>query len=260
MKLIKYFLILSLLIISTAHTNRNYKLGPANTAFQPGETLKYVLFYGLLNAGEAVMSVEEKDLDGEKTLHAVAMAYTTGLADKLFKIFDIYESYMDPVTGLPHKAVRNISEGRYKFYDEVLYDRERNVVHSQRKGEQEVPEGIEDMVSGFYNLRRILTERKPEINEIIEFTTYFSDEVYPLKIRYRGKEVIRTRMGRFNALVFAPVTEPGRLFKTEEDILLWVSDDGNFLPLRIRVNFILGSMKCDLVEYSGLRNPLKPVR
>lgn len=260
MRPFKLLIILSLLIVSSGHTSRNNKFGQVNTAFKSGETLKYVLYYGLMNGGEAVMSVEEKEFDGKKAMHAVAMAYTTGLADRLFKIFDVYESYMDPATGLPYKAIRNISEGRYRFYDEVLYDRERNVVQSQRKGEQEVPPGIEDMVSGFYNLRRILAERRPKKNEIIEFTTYFSDEVYPLKIRYRGNEVIKTRMGRFNAMIFAPVTEPGRLFKTEEDILIWISDDGNFLPLRIRVNFILGSLKCDLVEYSGLANPLKPVR
>jgi hypothetical protein len=259
MKPLKFLLLTAFVFTLTGFTSNKFK-SPVNTAFKSGETLKYVLFYGLMNGGEAVMSVEEKELDGKPVMHAVAMAYTTGLADRLFKIFDVYESYMDPVTGLPYKAVRNISEGRYKFYDEVTYDRERDVVHSKRKGEQEVPPGIEDMVSGFYNLRRILSERRPEKNEIIEFTTYFSDEVYPLKIRYRGTEVIKTKMGKFNAMIFAPVTEPGRLFKTEEDILIWVSDDGNFLPLRIRVNFILGSLKCDLVEYSGLTNPLKTTR
>lgn len=206
------------------------------------------------------MSVEEKEFDGKKAFHAVAMAYTTGIADKMFNIFDVYESYMDPETGLPYKAIRNINEGRYKFYDEVLYDRKRNVVHSQRRGEQPVPEGIQDMVSGFYNLRRILTERKLVLNEMIEIQTYFSDEVYPLKIRYKGQEVIKTKMGKFSALKFSPVTEPGRLFKTEDDIMIWISNDANYLPLRIKVNMLLGSMKCDLIEYSGLKNPLTPLR
>lgn len=193
-------------------------------------------------------------------MHAIAKAQTTGLANRLFRILNIYESFMNPVTGLPNKAIRNVSEGRYRFYDEVRYDRERNVIISQRNGEKAVPVGIEDMVSGFYNLRRTLAGRKLELNEIIEFTTYFSDEIYPLKFRFKGTEVIRTRMGRFRTLVFAPVTEVGRLFKTDEDILIWVTDDSNFLPLRMKVNMLVGTLKCELIEYYGLKTPLTPLQ
>jgi hypothetical protein len=259
MKVLRLIVLISLFSFSTGFGSSSFTPGPGR-AFQDGETLKYVLFYGLLNGGEAIMSVEAKKHEEKDVLHAVAMAYTTGLADKLFAIFDVYESFMDPVTGLPHKAIRNISEGRYKFYDEVLYDRERNVVNSQRKGEVPVPEGIQDMVSGFYNLRRILSERRPVPNEVIEIETYFADEIYPLKIRYNGQEIIKTRMGRFRSLKFSPVTEPGRLFKTEDDITIWISDDANYLPLRIRVNFLVGALKCDLIEYSGLANPMVPLR
>ena len=44
------------------------------------------------------------------------------MADAIFKVVDIYESFMDPVTELPVKSIRNIREGRYRKYNVVLFD------------------------------------------------------------------------------------------------------------------------------------------
>ncbi len=39
-------------------------------------------------------------------------ARTTGMADALFRVRDIYEVYINPETELPVKSIRNISEGQ----------------------------------------------------------------------------------------------------------------------------------------------------
>ncbi len=44
------------------------------------------------------------------------------MADAIFKVVDIYESYIDPETELPVFTIRNISEGRYRKYNEVIFD------------------------------------------------------------------------------------------------------------------------------------------
>lgn len=69
-------------------------------------------------------------------------------------------------------------------------------------------------------------------------------------------ETLKTRLGTYRCHVFAPVTEPGRVFKTESDMLMWFTDDDNFIPIRIQFDMWVGSMKVDLVEYSGLKYPL----
>jgi hypothetical protein len=224
------------------------------------ETLKYQMYYGLINAGVLDITLSPARLMGQDVLHAVATGYTTGLADRLFKIYDVYESFMDPETGLPLKAIRNIRESNYRYYNEVLYDHNSNTVMSQLSGVHEVPPGILDMVSVIYKLRETVYNTRLRPGDVIEFNTFFSDKVYPVYIRYIGTETIRTRKGRFHALKFAPVSEPGRVFKSDDDITLWLSNDRNFIPLRMSLNMLLGSIRVDLVEAEGLRYDLRDIR
>jgi hypothetical protein len=228
--------------------------------YSPNEVLKFQMYYGLINAGEVIMTLAPANFRGRKVLHATAVGYTTGLADRLFRIYDVYESFMDPSTGLPLKAIRNISEGNYKYYNEVIYNRASNTVTSQLSGEHKVPPGIMDMVSAIYKLRDTINFASLRTGDVIEMTTYFSDKIYPVKIRYGGTETIRTRKGRYHALKFSPVSEPGRVFRSEDDITVWISNDRNFVPLRISLNMLLGSMRVDLVEAGGLRYDLIEAR
>jgi hypothetical protein len=234
--------------------------GGAERVYKSEESLKFQLFYGLINAGEVNMTLRPARFNGVRVNHAVATGYTTGLADRLFRVYDVYESFMDPATGLPLKAIRNISEGRYRYYNEVLYNRDSNTVQSQRSGVHEVPPGILDLVSSIYKLRDTLQTTIFRGDETIELNMFFSDQVYPLVVRYRGSETIRTRMGRFHALKFSPVAEPGRLFRTEDDITFWISNDRNFVPLRVSLNMMIGAVRMDLVEAKGLRYELIDIR
>jgi hypothetical protein len=227
-----------------------------NTAYQQGESINFVMYYGFINGGTVNGKVTKEVLEGKEVFHASVTAKTTGLADVIFKVKDIYDSYLDQVTGLPFKSVRNIHEGSYKYYNEVLFDRTNNVVNSQRSGMHKVPENIHDIVSCLYYFRRLDFTKYKE-GDIINIQTYFGDEIFPVNLRYRGKETIKTGIGKIPCLKFAPVTEVGRVFATEDDMLIWISDDANHVPIRIRLEMKVGSVKCDLTDYTGLKTSLR---
>ncbi len=231
-----------------------------NTVYRAGESLKYQIYYGPVTGGEVTMTLTPVEFGGMEVLHAVALGYTTGLADRIFRIYDIYESYMDPATGLPVKSIRNISEGNYRFYNEVLYDRDSNTVYTLMSGRNEAPPGVMDMVSAIYKLRDTMSVTTLRPGDILEMKTWFSDRLYPVYIRYAGPETVRTRMGRFHALKFYPVSEPGRVFKGDDDITVWFSNDGNFVPLRVRLNMLVGAVRMDLIGAEGLRRELQPLQ
>ena len=226
--------------------------------YYSGEQLTYLAHFGLLNAGKATFTLQDRYWNGRQTMHAVAEAKTIGVADRIYKVRDVYESYMNPYNGLPYLAIRNINEGNYTFYNEVKYQHDSNLVYSQKSGEQEVPNGVMDMVAAFYQLRNHLPKgMKP--GETIFINTYFADEVFPLEMRFVGYETIRTRLGKFRSMKFSPVVEPGRIFDTEDDVTIWFSADKNYVPLQVRIDLIIGSIKCDLVEYAGLQYPLEQI-
>lgn len=228
------------------------------SVFQAGEKLTYLARFGFFYAGRATFFTQHATYEGRKVYHATALAETIGLPDKIYKVRDVYESYMDMETGLPYLSVRNISEGNYRYYNEVRFFHDSLKVVSQRSGQHEVPANILDMVSAFYYLRSVVFNNL-EPGDVVVLDTFFSDEIFPLKVRYRGKEIVKTRLGRFSSMKFSPVVEPGRIFDSEDDVTIWISDDKNFIPLHVRVDLIVGSIKCDLITYKGLKHPLKPL-
>lgn len=243
--------IFTLLVIFELFSQEN------NKPFKSGEKLVYVAHFGWLNAGKATFTIVDSSYKKEPAYFAKVKASTIGLADKLYKVRDTYSSYFSPETGLPFLAIRDINEGSYNYYNEVEFNHRRNIVKSKKSGKHDVPENILDMVSAYYFFREALVNDIKKKGDELIVDTYFADEIFPLKLRYVGDDRIKTKLGKFKCMKFSPVVEPGRIFDSEDDVTIWISKDKNYIPLRIQVDLIIGSIKCDLVKYSGLQYPLK---
>ncbi len=224
------------------------------SAYNAGENLNYLMYYGWFDGGHASLFVTNDTLNSNNVMHVRMHARSIGLTDKLYHVSDIYESYFDPDTELPIKAIRNISEGRYKYYNEVDFNQDENYVISQKSGRVNVPERCFDILSSFYFLRNNISGVELKKDTVISLESYFGDEVFPLRLRYKGKERIETKLGTVNCIKFLPVVEVGRVFETEDDMEIWFSDDQNKLPVRVKFHLFVGSLKCDLIEFSGIKH------
>ena len=83
------------------------------------------------------------------------------------------------------------------------------------------------------------------------------DKVYPLYIKYVGKEVIKTKFGTYRAIKIAPLLIEGTMFSGGEKMTVYVTDDDNHIPVRIDSPIAVGSVKVDLASHKNLRHPLK---
>ncbi|HBS88396.1 MAG: hypothetical protein A2W91_14695 [Bacteroidetes bacterium GWF2_38_335] len=227
-----------------------------NNSYKAGEYLKYKVYYGWVNGGTATLTLTEKTVSGKTIHYGRAYAKTIGTADQLFSVRDIYESYMDPETGLSLKSIRNVREGNYKKYNEVLYNHSNNTIKSLLSGTKEVPDNIRDLVGAFYYFRRYdLNSMK--VGEKIKLETYFEDKVYPLELKFKGIESVKTKIGTFKCMKMVPIVETGGVFDDAEgDLTFYISADKNKIPIRVQVDFLVGSFKCDLIVYSGLKHEL----
>jgi hypothetical protein len=62
-----------------------------------------------------------------------------------------------------------------------------------------------------------------------------------------------------SCLKFRPVVQSGRIFKEQESVTLWVSDDNNRLPIRLQADILIGSIKADLESFKNLKHPFEIV-
>lgn len=227
-----------------------------NTAFTLNEALEYRVHYGLINAGIARLEVmpEVKEFNGRKAYHVVGTGRTTGMFDWFFKVRDRYESYIDTQALLPLHFVRRVNEGGYIINQDVTFDHRNNKASSQ-KATIDVPDNVQDLVSAYYFARNLNFDTA-KFGTIYPLITYLDDEVINLNLKFIGKEKVSVTAGAFNCLKFRPVILQGRVFKEEDDLTIWISDDKNKIVVRAEAEILVGSVKMDLKNYSGLANPL----
>ena len=65
-----------------------------------------------------------------------------------------------------------------------------------------------------------------------------------------------TELGTFRCLRFKPMVATGNVFSQPYPMDVWVTDDKNHLPVLAKSVVIVGSVKLELISYSGLANPL----
>ena len=231
-----------------------------NVAFKRGEKLKYRMHYGFINAGEAFLQItEENKLIGNRsTLHVIGLGYSYSTFDWFFMVRDRYETYIDEQAVIPWLFIRRVNEGGYKINQNQIYNHYKNSVDSDGK-KFDVPDNVQDMLSAFYYARTIDFSNAKE-GDIFEFPCFVDDEVWPLKIKYVGKEVINSDIGKIRCIKFRPVVQKGRVFKKEEDLNAWISDDRYRIPIRAEAKILVGSIKMDLMEYAGLAHELALVK
>jgi hypothetical protein len=228
----------------------------ANNAYKPGEKLVYAVKYGALKGGEASMVIDVIPSGDVFYYYVKASAVTTGLATNFAKIYDIYESYINISNGYPVKSVRNITENKYTYYNEVWFFRRKGYVYSENSGKHKIPANTLDILSAFYFARRHIFKHDFQKGQTINLTTFFDDHLYPIKIKFLKKQTIRTRFGRVPCLLFVPVLVKDNPFKREKDLKIWFSDDGNYIPVKIRMRSKIGAIKAELISFKNLKNPL----
>ena len=231
-------------------------------AFDSGEWFKFRVHYGLFNAGYATLEVQEATKNNKKVYHAIGKGYTTGMSRFFFKVEDNYESYFDKETGKPYQFVRKIDEGGYKKNQEGFFNQSDNkifVKDYKNKSENTflIPENTQDIVSTFYYLRNHPTIDKLKVGESITVDMFFDNETTKFKLKFIGKEDLETKFGIVPTMIFRPLVQSGRVFKEEESLTVWISDDDNKIPLSIKASLAVGSIKADLDAFKGLKYSFK---
>lgn len=236
------------------------------STFGDGEWFKFEISYsGFIKAGSATLLVKEKKLWEKQVFHVVGKGWTTGMIAWFFKVKDRYESYFDKKTIKPYKFIRDIDEGGHEKDVEITFDHEENkaFVYDKKRNIHQVfdtTENIQDMVSTYYYLRNKIDINTLQVGDEIHTDMFFDEENYGFKLQYLGEDTIDTQFGKIVSLKFRPFVMSGRVFKEEESLTLWVSKDKNKVPLRIKAELAVGSLRADLKAFKGLKHPLIVVK
>jgi len=232
-------------------------------SYREGEWLKFRVHYGIFNAGYATLKLEQSVLNGQKLFHAIGKGWTVGAAKFFYNIEDEYESHF--TTGKQVKPIqfkRRVDEGGYIIKRDMFFDPTHKTVQIndlkiKEKTEMSIGD-VQDLVSSFYHLRNYNLDTIKE-GDALQINLFFDKENYPFRLKFIKKEIIKTKFGKIKTWKIKPLVQKGRVFEGQESLTIWISDDQNKIPLRIKASLAVGSLKVDLQEYKALSKPFEIV-
>ena len=236
--------------------------GQNPSAYGDGEYAKYRIHYGFVTAGYATIKVRSEMLGKTPIFHIIGEGRTTGLSRWFFNVEDLYQSYVDQSTQLPLRFKRKINEGgftkdvqiefNHKELKASILNKENNV-----RVTAEIMPFTQDLISAFYYLRNELDIETIKVGETIDLDMFFDKEGYRFQMKFLGRSELKTKFGIIKTLKFKPLVDGGRVFKEKESLTVWVTDDGNKIPVLIKADLAVGSLKASLDDFKGLKHPFK---
>lgn len=266
---LKYFLLFFLFIPSFLNAQclpLDSVLGRKN-AFKENERLFYVAHYKWLGIRMDVGAAQITLLDGgerngRKIYHTVANAWSYRFWDCFFKVRDTYETKFFADNVRPLYFHRDIYEGGYviqNFYD-WNEDESINARIIKRQNELDtILPGHDctfDILSLLYYARNVDFDALEQgAKNPVSFA--IDEGIFDIYFRFIGREEKKIpKLGTYRTMKFAAKVVAGEVFTGEQELIMWVSDDANRVPLYIESPIRVGSVCGRLSRWSELKYPL----
>lgn len=231
------------LAISGSFTARAQEL-----PFRPGETLTYDVTWSIFPAGQVVSTVKQIG-SGPQDAYAIdATARSDGFVSLLYKIDNTYHAVADPRTLCSRQIEKTINEGRRHKQTHIVFDsltrmailNEHDMAkpgHPLKHDENAIPACVEDIVTAFYDLRR----QPMKVGDQIRIPVNDGSKTHEVIVDVEGREKLQTPLGDRWAFRLRP-RALGDLYKKRGRLLIWISDDAQRLPLRIKAILLVGTI------------------
>ncbi|MGE0078869.1 MAG: DUF3108 domain-containing protein [Bacteroidales bacterium] len=270
MKILGKFLVIIFIFLgmySVAYTQNVNTCGVVNNAFVVGEKVVYEMSYTWLfvwtDVGQVEFTVSADKRFGKDLLHLKATGKSYTFYDWFFKVRDLYESWVDPVTLSPYYFNRDIYEGgftkeneyRFNWDTNELFVRVRRKKKANRYDTLKIDKCSYDVVTAIYIGRNLdFSNVKP--GKVFPVAAIMDETVYNVGYRFLGREEKDVPgLGKLPCLKFQVDVVAGDIFKGDQKIYVWVTDDKNKLPVLIESPIRVGSVMARVKSVSGLKYP-----
>lgn len=210
-----------------------------------GERLSYNISWAdFATAGRLEVEVVERGIYfGQDSYQIRAKVETLGQVRSIFGDIDHqYTSYVTPQTAIPHRLVSSIRQGKTQTDETVVFDQSKQQATFSDESRLAIPQGTFDIASLIYAMRlRGVSESGKQ-----KFIALFGKELVEFEAIFKGREQLVTQTGTYTAIQV-------KLYPKSKKIndyrgYVWFSDDGQRLPLAIKIKFSLGEIRADLTS------------
>jgi hypothetical protein len=247
-KFIWYFI--SLLIIAKGSYAQDLSF------LDQSELLEYRIHLGFINAAKATVksSPNVTILQSMPTRKIEIEGKTIGILDMFSPVIDYWSANLAIETRLPLKTEMRKIEGRYKKNEVVIFDQNQGLakIYSPQNApvNKTVPisKGMMDLIGGYFFLRdKNLTQMR--VAQSLNAKILFDGTIYDILFIVKGFENVDGKLGTKKCIRTSLVLPKNNMFKDEDAIRLWISQDKYQIPFKMEVNLKIGFLSIDLENY-----------
>jgi len=245
-------------------------LMPANDLpFQAGEELRFDIHYKyglvMVRAGSANFKIEENS--NKKNLYCSILSFkTTSFFDRIFKMRDTLRSCItEDLHPLYHS--RSVHEGNYQFTEEMFFNKftpEQTEVRVKRVSQQQLKFDtiLTSNMMTFDMLNLLLFVRtfdysKMESAPVRKISTFVGRDKIAVIAHCEGQSIFeKSETIKYKTYKIAFDFTDSAFNESKNAVEVWISDDKNRIPLKIRAKLRIGAAEVYLTSWKNLKYPL----
>ncbi|MBU1368727.1 MAG: DUF3108 domain-containing protein [Bacteroidetes bacterium] len=224
-------------------------------SFSVGEQLRYEISYNWgfiwVNAGEVHFQVRAHSIEGVQAFHFFSTGRSYPKLDWLFKVRDTFEVYSRAADLHPLFYRRHTLEGGFRIQNQYRFDPAKKLAYAAMEESRtafhrdtiQVSDCTFDVLTATYVARSINFD-KHQSGDTIGLQILLDGKTFELPVVLRGYEKIKNRDGKWwDCILFSAVLDRGTMFRAGEELLVWVSDDEQKIPVMMEAKIAVGSIK-----------------
>jgi len=241
-----------------------------NFPFQGGEELTFDIHYKyglvMLKAGSANYKVMDGSYKNKNAYLTTMDFKTSSFFDRIFKIRDTLRSQItEDLQPLYHK--RSIHEGSYQFTEEVFFNKfsaTYSEVRVRRESQQIVKfDTILTSNSMCYDLLNLMSYicslnlSQLGIAQVETASAFIGREKVIVTIRNEGQAIVeKSDTLKYKTYKIALDFSDSNFNESKNAIEIWMSDDKNWIPIKIKAKLRIGAAEVYLTSWKNLKYPL----
>ena len=257
-----FFLLLSVITIKAQEI-------PVRQRFNPGEEVQYELYFklGFLmpRAGIATLSIQNTSFENQSAYLYRLLFQTSGIIERIYKMRDTIDCHFSPKM-LLLQSEKRVNENDYYLIDNLRFSYDKNQIkaHSHRYTLTQT------------KIDTLLVANEPYMFEMLGATLYLrsldwtlmkNGDRYPFQVaigkdvvnisfRYTGQQIVeRNNELKYRTHHFYIDIYDEAFTQSKAAAEVWISDDENHLPIKIRAKLKIGAAEVHYKTSKGLRHP-----
>jgi hypothetical protein len=224
-----------------------------SSAFSPGEQATYQVHYLGLPAGSAQITVGSEIQQWGKPVWPIVMLAKTDSLLAVYPLKDRFVSYWDQSAqrSIGNELFAEENHKRRRLRVQLDHAGKSATVLKQKEGQpadqsvQPIDPGAADITAATFAIRN----QRLEVGRTFEFPVFTGSKSFVLRATVEAKQPLRLSLGEREVYRVRAQTNFSGSFQSKRDVVAYFTADDAHVPVRIDCEFLLGTVKAELVDY-----------